>query len=190
MSSELTNLLPSETLKAFRRSYFLRLGTIALLLLTALAVIHALLMLPSYLYARAEVNAETTQLNRLTNSLATSEEQTAQNELNDLQSEATYLSQLSGKPTASAVIQALLAVQASGISISGFSFAAPIPPATGTMQISGIAATREDLRSYDQALSSLPFVTSANLPISDYASDDNIPFTITLTGTLNPATHS
>jgi Tfp pilus assembly protein PilN len=54
------------------------------------------------------------------------------------------------------------------------------------MEISGIADTREDLRSYESALSALPFVTNADLPISDYAKASAIPFTITLTGSLAP----
>jgi hypothetical protein len=186
-SSELTNLLPTESKRAFRRSYFLRLTTIVLLFLALLGLINALLLLPTYLYARDEVNSESVQLNRLTKSLATSEEQEAQTELSNLQSEATYLEQLSATPTASAVIQALLAVPHQGISLNGFIFTtSAVASSPNTMQISGVAGTREELLNYDQSLSALPFVTNANLPISDYASDSDIPFTITLTGTLHP----
>ncbi|MDR3547206.1 MAG: hypothetical protein P4M11_02820 [Candidatus Pacebacteria bacterium] len=186
MFTELTNLLPKQSILAARRHYFLRLATVGVLLLVVLVVIQAVLLMPSYLYARAQVISETAQLNHLTQSLATAQEQAAQAQLAALQTEATYLSRLSKISTASGVIRAILAVPHQGITLNGFTFTAPTSSAPGTMQVSGIASTRETLRSYDQALGALPFVTSANLPISDYAKDSNISFTITLTGSLNP----
>ncbi len=169
----------------FRRDYFLRLSTVAVLLLVVLAVIHALLLIPAYLYAREEVKAESVQLDHLTKSLATTEEQAAQTQLATLQSEATYLSRLPKVPTASAAIRAVLAVPHAGITLSGINFTAPTTKSgPSSMQLSGMASSRDTLRSYDQALSALPFVTNADLPISDYASASNIPFTITLTGSL------
>ena len=186
MASELTNLVPRQSIQKFRHNYFLRLATVGIALLALVGFIHAILLLPSYLYARAEVASETNELNHLTQSLATSEEQAAQTQLANLQSEASYLSKLSDTATASAAIKAILAVPHAGITLNGFTFTAPGVSAPGTMEVLGTASTRETLRSYDAALSALPFVTSANLPISDYASDSNIPFTITLAGPLTP----
>ena len=186
MFTELTNLMPRQSVQKFRHNYFLRLATVSVLVLSAALVIHGVLLLPAYLYARTEVNVESTQLNHLTATLATSEEQAAQTQLNNLQSEATYLSRLSKVPTASAAIKAVLAVPHAGITLNGFTFTAPTTAGPGNMQLSGIASTRETLRSYDSALGALPFVTSADLPISDYANASNIPFSITLTGSLTP----
>lgn len=187
MHTELTNLVPQQTVKTFRRNYFFRLATVTTFLLCAFVVINALLLLPSYLYAQEEVRTETAQLNKVANSTATAEEQSAQTQLSNLQSEATYLSKLSNVPTSSAVIRAILAVPHDGIKLNGFEYTAPTPAVpNGTLDITGVAATRDALRSYDSALSALPFVTSANLPISDYANDSNISFDVTLTGPLNP----
>ncbi len=54
------------------------------------------------------------------------------------------------------------------------------------MTVSGMAATRDALRQYATALGGLPYVSKADLPISAYAKDSDITFTITLTGTLTP----
>jgi hypothetical protein len=186
MLTELTNLVPRQSILAFRRNYFFRLATVGIVLLSILIVIHGILLIPSYFYAREEVSSESATLDHLTKSLATTEEQAAQTQLSNLQSEATYLSRLSNTATASAAIKAVLAVPHAGIVLNAFTFTAPTASAPGSMQISGVASTRETLRSYDSALSALSFVTSANLPISDYASDSNIPFTITLAGYLHP----
>jgi hypothetical protein len=187
--SELTNLLPLENRKAFRREYFIRLGTVAVLVLVVVVVAQAIFLLPSYLYEREIVNSRTLELQRLSANLATTQEQEAQTKLAALQAESTYLLSVNDHPTASIVLRSVLDVPRPGITISGFIFGQPADSSSGnkkTLQLTGVAATRESLRSYDTALGALPFVSSADLPISDYAKDSQIPFTITLTGTLAP----
>jgi hypothetical protein len=184
MHSELTNLLPSSKTKAFRHEYFLRIITVALVLLAILVIIHGILLIPSYLYTRDKVSAESAELNNLSKTLETTQAQQAQTQLTALKTESTYLSRLSSTTQASATIRTVLAVSRSGIALTGFVFTPPLNGAAGTVQISGTAATREQLSSYYQELETLPFVASANLPISDYAKESDIPFTITLTDTL------
>jgi hypothetical protein len=53
--------------------------------------------------------------------------------------------------------------------------------APGTLSVSGIAVTRGALRAYQLALQSAPFAVAANLPVSAYAKDTDIAFTITVT---------
>jgi hypothetical protein len=186
MYNELTNLLPRSKAKMLRRDYFIRLTTVGVFLLVVLVIIHGILLIPSYLYAHQEVATESTALDRVSKSLATTQAQQVQSQLSTLQSEATYLTRLSSTPEASVTLRAILAVPHQGISLTGFSFTPASGGTPGTMTVSGIAATREELSSYDQALGALPFVSNANLPISDYAQESKIPFTITLTGSLQP----
>jgi hypothetical protein len=106
--------------------------------------------------------------------------------LKKLQDDAAYLTHLSATPTVSSLIRAVLKVPRPGITISGFSYSPPTGSAAGKFLILGMAATRDDLRRYDLALAALPFVTNADLPISAYAKEASIPFTITLSGSLLP----
>jgi Tfp pilus assembly protein PilN len=186
MYTELTNLLPRSKIKSFKREYLFRLATVGILLLVLLVIILGVLLIPSYLYAREEITTESGALDRLSKTLDTAEAQQAQGELSTLQTESTQLTKLSSVPKASATIDAVLNVPRTGISINGFTFTPPQNGNAGTLQISGVAGTREELSAYDQSLGALPFVTNANLPISEYAQDSNIPFTITLTGQLSP----
>ena len=174
-----------------RREYFIRLATVAVWLLIILVLVQGVLLIPSYIFQNETVIARTTQLQKLSANVSTAQEQQVQTGLKALQAESSYLLNLQGTPTASTALRAVLAVPRQGISITGFTFGPPstVTPATSalrTMQITGMAATRENLRTYDAALSALPFVSNADLPISDYAKDNDIPFTITLTGTLKP----
>lgn len=184
MSSELTNLLPDERIRAFRRSYFFRLASCAALTVALLAIIHAALLLPSYLYLHDEVTLAQAHLDEIAANLASSGEGEMQARLARLEGDASRLVALSSAPSATAAISAVLSIPRSGISISGFTFHTPSPG--GRLAITGTAATRESLRQYALALSKLPFAKSAELPLSAYAKESDIPFTITLTGPLSP----
>ena len=81
----------------------------------------------------------------------------------------------------------MLFVPHAGITLTNISITPPaVAGGAGKLIISGEAATREALRAYDLALSSLPFVSNVDLPISAYAQTSNILFSMTLTGTLTP----
>ena len=62
----------------------------------------------------------------------------------------------------------------------------PVRGNDGKMVLTGIASTRETLRTYVTTLSRLPYVSNAEVPISVYAKESLIPFTLTLTGSLTP----
>lgn len=185
MSPELTNLVPHSKAKLFRQDYFIRLIVVMLVLVALLFFVQCILLLPSYIYENQSAVADTRELARLSASLATMQDQEVQKRLNALQAEAAHLQSLATTPTASAAVKAILLVPRPGIILTGFTFT-QAGAAPSTMQVSGVASTREVLRSYDAALAALPFVKTADLPISDYAKASNIPFTVTLTGSLTP----
>ncbi|HEY4489026.1 MAG TPA: hypothetical protein VJA87_00915 [Candidatus Paceibacterota bacterium] len=186
MSTELTNLLPERRKKRLRRQYFLRLGTVALLLLTVLTVFHGVLLMPTYLYARNEVVRGRTELANLSASAQNTGESGIAPRQELLKTTAENLAHLQSTPTASTAMKAVLQVSRLGISLTGFTFTAPSGSTSARMQVTGIASSRDALRQYAAALGQLPFVTSADLPISAYAQEANIEFTITLSGTLRP----
>ncbi len=182
MMNELTNLLPASRAKTIRREYLVRLTTVVILGLIFIVLIHSVLLLPAYIYLQREVSMKTAELNSLSGAAKTDQEKEAQSQLTALTDESTHLLQLASAPTASSVLRQVLAVPRPNVRLTGFTFTPPTKAGLGSMQVSGVAATRESLRSYDQALGALSFVKSADLPISDYAKESNIPFTITLTG--------
>lgn len=184
MSSELTNLLPNERIRAFRRDYFFRLGTIVAFVVAVAIGVHAALLTPSYLYLQETVSLARARLAELTNTLAASEEAEMQARLTRLKGDSERLLALSSSPSATGIIRTLLEVPHIGITITALSFKSPSPD--GRLTITGMAKTRESLRKFHLALSSLTFAKSAELPLSAYAKESDIPFTITLTGPLTP----
>ena len=186
MSLDVINLLPPEKKRAFRRGYFLRLATVAVLLIAALVIVHAVLLLPSSIYLSVVREARERELAAIAESAA-SETSATSIRLAKLKEDAVYLTRLGEAPAASAAVQSVLLVPRQGIRITSITFAPSTGNAAdGVMTVSGIASTREALRSYNLALSNAPFVSKAELPISSYAAEADIQFTITLTGTLKP----
>src|SRR5690349_17124318 len=184
MSSDLTNLLPPERIRAFRRSYYMRLGALAVLALAVLAVVHGILLAPAYIYLNDAATLEEAHLSQINANLASGGEGQMNARLGKLESDAGRLVAVASSTSATRVIRAVLGVPRTGITLIGFTYHAPSP--VGRVTITGMATTRENLRQYVLALSALPFAKSADLPLSAYAKESDIPFTITLTGSLAP----
>ncbi len=187
MPHNLINLLPEDRIKAFRREYFIRLGAVALFLLTLITIIHGVLLFPSYLSLSQKRDIKAAELVKLNTDLEGSKQTQVNTRLDALKGDALYLARLGAVPSASAAVRAALQVPRTGIRLTSLTFTPPVASAAnGKMTVSGIAATREALRAYDLVLSELPFVSNADLPINAYAGEADIGFTITLTGTLTP----
>ncbi len=186
MHTELTNLLPLERIRSAKREYFMRLATVALFALTAVVLGSGALLIPSYLYLNQEIGVRQARLNELDTLLVASKGGETSARLTTLNENATYLARLQTTPSATAVLRAVLAAPRTGIVLSGFTFSPSQKGADARATLTGVATTRETLRAYVEQLSALPFVSNADLPISAYAKESAIPFTITLTGPLMP----
>ena len=183
MTHNLTDLLPPERAHAIRALYFLRLATAGVLLLAAVALVHGVLLLPSYLLANGLERERAAALTSLSNGTVSEETEASARALR-LQSDATYLARLGTVPKSSAAIRAVIALPSDGIDLVGFAF---MPTADGaSMSLSGKATTREALRRYEATLEGAPFVDTVDLPISAYAKENDIDFTMTLTGPFLP----
>ncbi len=183
MSRNLINLLPPSRIRAFRRAYFMRLGVVALVLVALLITLHAVMILPSYLYLGAELSARESEADRLGSELSTSGGEAANAELARLSAEASYLARLSTMPSASSVIREILAVPRAGVAVSGISYTPPVgTAANGKVILQGMATTRSSLQAYERALRNTNGIASIELPVGAYALDADIAFSMTLTG--------
>lgn len=181
MHPELTNLLPEERIRLLRKDYFIRLLTVGVALGIILVVAMGILLLPTHLYLQQQSDTKQRQLAVVEAGLAASDEVQLEARLKALSGNAALLTTLSSTPTASAVVSTLLSVSSPGITLSGLLFTAGKGGVPGTLAVTGTADTRDHLRAYQLAILATPFAKSADLPISAYASDSNIGFTITIT---------
>lgn len=180
MSSELTNLLPQERQGRIVREYCLHFGVVATLVLSLLVCVAGVLLFPTYVLLSANETAKEMRLANITSKLSSADEVTLSSRLAILSSNANALVSLSDRPSASLLVHTVLAVPRPGILLTGLSHTVATAKTPGTLTLSGTAATRDALRSYQLALQKAPFARSAELPVSVYAKDANIPFTVTL----------
>lgn len=180
MNDTLINLLPPERQRALSRDYFMRIGVTIALLITLLIAAAGIFLVPTYLFLTQSATAKQAQLASIESILSSSNEAALSARLATLSNEAAQLIALGSATSASATIRTVLAVPRPGVTLSSFKYASGSGKAAGTLAISGIAATREALRAYQLALQGAAFTTAA-LPVSAYAKDTNIAFTITMT---------
>jgi len=181
MQNEFTNLLPSKRQSALSRDYFVRLAVVGTVLFSILTLASTVLLIPTYVFLANSVGAKEARLAHIKSALSSEGESTLTARLTALSGNAAILTALAHAPSASDGIRAVLAVARPGITLFDFSYTPAFGTNTGTIVISGRALTRDALRKYQLALSSAPFARSADLPVSAYAKDSDIAFTITVT---------
>lgn len=181
MRNELTNLLPFERQRALMRDYFLRTGVVGALLLSALVLVAAVLLLPTYQLLSQSMSAKQARLSTMESRFSSSSESTLSARLTALTEDTAILAKLADVPSVSTIIRDLLATPRPGIALSGLVYAAADQASSGTLAVSGTAKTRESLRNYQLALQGASFARAAALPVSAYAKDSDISFTISIT---------
>lgn len=177
----LTDLLPPERRHALARDYVLRLCVVALVFATALVIAATILLAPTYVFLAKSFGAKEARLASMESSLSSFDDDALSARLSALKSNTSALIALAHEPSASAIARSVLAIPRPGIALSGFDYARTADARPGTFVVSGIATTRDALRTYQLALERAPFARSASMPVSTYAKDSNIAFAITVT---------
>lgn len=178
MSPEQIDLLPPERRRVRRQSYFLRLAVLVVASALSLVVVAGVLLVPTYVFLTDAAHIKQARLAHITSTLSSADEAALAARLAALSAAATTLIALAKGPSASVVIREALVVPRPGITLTGFSYTAP-GTKSGLLTIMGTSANRNDLRAYQLALMGEPGFASVDLPVSSYAKDSDIPFTMT-----------
>ena len=184
MHTRLTNLLPQERTAALASSYYLRLGTFIALAIAGLVLVNSVLLAPTFVYLFEETELRNAELSALSEERAAAGYEDLAARVQALSSRASALLALSTVPKGTDAVRAILDLPSPGITLYSFAFSSAKDG--GSMALMGTAATRESLRDFDSALGSLSFVKATDLPLSAYAKERDIPFSITLTLTTAP----
>lgn len=175
------NLLPDDRRVAVRKSYVVRVVTVALWLIVILIVIGGLLLTPTYIFLSGTLNAKENRLAAIQSTLSSSADANLSKRLTDLSTSAVNLITITKSDNVSSLMRSVLAVPHPDISLTNFTYAPVAGKNPATLTIGGVSDTRDALRSYQLALSSASFAKDANLPVSTYAKETDLPFIITIT---------
>ena len=159
----------------------MRLTAVTAVMGAILAIAAAALLIPTYTYLLQAREASNARLADARKNLAAVEGTDFAKRLEALEGEARKIAALATTTPASALVRTLLTVPRPGVILSDIQYTPPGSAKAGTLAVSGVASTRNDLRAYQLSVQAAPRVASADLPVSSYAKDQNLPFTITIT---------
>ncbi|MDO8510238.1 MAG: hypothetical protein Q7S15_01285 [bacterium] len=178
------NLLSSEQKKLLEREYYLRLMSIALVLLLAALFVAALFLVPTLILSRVRLDIAEGRLEeaRKTEHLATAKAVGYE----ELEATVTKANAQIGilRPTytllyADELVRTVLGHKPSGIKITGFHLTGSEPR---EFFVTGSSATRSMLLSFVQSLKREKIFTDVELPVSNFTKDSNIDFSIRIQG--------
>lgn len=181
MKTGFLDLLPPERIRANVRDHYTRLATVALVLFTLLVIVAAMLLFPSYRFVTDSLHNQRAMLEKQNENNALAEPAVAKR-IKDVQAEQIQMLDLKDVPSASATVRSLLDIPYRGVRLSSIAYTAPTDAKKAiVLTVSGTAENRERLQTYQQTLQAATFIASADLPISAYAKDTEIPFAIVVT---------
>lgn len=164
--------------------YTIRLVVVGVLLLSGVLVIHSVLTVPALVHQYLAIQESTALVAALEKQLTGSGEQEVSARVVALNEAGAELTRAATSATASGAVRAVIAVPRSGVRITGLSFTRGAADTERQMRVVGRATSREALRAYANALGTVPYIATVDLPISAYAKETDIDFAIVLTGTL------
>jgi Tfp pilus assembly protein PilN len=158
----------------------LRFCVTATVLVIVLVSIAAILLIPTYLFLAQDLHVQNARLALLESNLVSQNQATLPTYLSVLSTDTVTLTALGAAPSSTDTIRTVLAVPHPGITLSQFSYAPSVQKSMGTLQVSGIAATRDALQQYQLALEAAFPGSQVTLPVSTYAQAAKITFTVTV----------
>lgn len=177
------NLLPHREKKNVRREFLLRAGVVGAFLVFLTGITGIALQMPSYFLSKTKEQSAQEQMTAIQKRAETQQRDEISAELRGAQEKLSVL-ETEPSESLSAVTRTIVDTQPTGIQLSALSFVRQGEENTGSIRLSGIASNRETLRSYVSTLQSEDVFSQVELPVRDLASDEDIQFSLTITGSF------
>jgi hypothetical protein len=174
------NLIPDSLRATIRSEYRLRLSIVAIVFIVIAEVIFLVFILPSWMvsyYREQDAISDTQKVNDAESNTA---DAPVQPTIKALNIKMGIVDTALEYPKMMPFIDGVLSRKTSSILINQFLYTATTGK-TGTLTIDGVSATRESLVSFQKTLVDSGLFKKIDLPISNFAKNKNIPFTLSTT---------
>ena len=173
------NFLPPDAKSEVHREYGIRVASVWALLLSGVAIVATILLVPTYVLLARQLDALALEVVGSDVESQSREYTAGQGELADALAFARILDTRPVGPTAAEVLREIQKVQTYAVRVSGFSYTHTGTAVQG-VEVRGVAATRTALADFAAALERDPLFARADIPVSDLAAEHDLPFTITI----------
>lgn len=171
------DILPLAQKKTIRHVRHMRVATSVFVGVILLAIIGAVLLLPTY----ETIRSRKTALGAYTKQLEENGDIVASSDVTALEARTAALSQKLAAPLPSSPLEYMDVVKANqiqGIRFTGYEFTSP---EKRTVQLRGIASNRQVLQQFIAALGQDPRVSVVDSPIANFVKSAESEFTMTIT---------
>lgn len=177
------NLLPQMQKDALLREYRSRLVIVALFLFSLALAMASVLLVPSVLLSSQREESATRRLDALRSRTGRGDEKELEKVLRESKTVLALLRHEAPKTLFHELLMSMVSVKTNHVSLGTFTFT---PSEGGKFQadISGVATDRAGLVSFVKALEQTGFFEAVTAPISDFAKDTHIEFSVHATGSL------
>jgi hypothetical protein len=182
---ELTNLLPEAESNDYRTRYYLRVATVALYALVILILMHALLLVPTYLYFAEDMRQKQSSFEQLSERLELMKDEESVARIAYIEEEARRLLSHNGSTKVLPALHGILSTPRPGVVLDGFSVT-PYDVEDERIVVTGVADSREALQAFRQSLLKNSNAKTVELPIGAFAKESEIPFELIVVGDYPP----
>jgi uncharacterized protein (UPF0333 family) len=177
-SKNMFNLLPLIEKKFISAEYTRRKMTVVLAFLLFLIVIAAVFLVPSFIISQFRLSEVSQTVSALQANNSIQNQAALKDKIHMANKKVATLSMGTSSAPVTSVLEGIASEKTADIKITSFSLTRE---GAASLTLKGTAATRESLLSFANKLKADTAYKKVDLPISNFAKDENIGFTVTLT---------
>lgn len=174
------NLLPDNLKEKIRSEYYLRLIVVVFVFVIGIQVSFLIFLFPSWLISMEKEKEIISQSEISGKSLQDSQIDLVNSAINTINAKLRVINTTLEYPRVVSLIDSILSQKTGSIHIDGITYISQ-GVTTGKMVIAGTSTTRESLVVFAKKLEESRLFSSVDLPISNFAKDKDIDFSISMT---------
>lgn len=173
------NLIPPAGYTVLKREYLLRISASFSFLMAVVLFILTVSLAPTYILTSAQIGDYETRINNVEDEAAVFAE--AERQVGEAHMVLTQLQTVGQTEHTSDILREIERIAPAGISFKTFYVSPETENTAQTVQVQGVAPTREMLIRFKNVLEESALFEKAEVPIADLARDVDLPFAITIT---------
>ncbi len=173
------NLIPPAGYTVLKREYLLRISASFFFLMAVILFILTVSLAPTYILTSAQIADYETRINNVEDEAAIFAE--AERQVGEAHMVLTQLQTVGHTIHTSDILREIEHIAPTGITFKNFYVSTGALNTAQTVQVQGIAPTREILIRFKNVLEDSALFEKAEVPIADLARDVDLPFAITVT---------